>query len=67
MTVNEGKTDRILRALAGAVLLALAFLAGLGGAAFWALLAVGAVMLATAATGFCPVYRLLGLKTCKAC
>jgi predicted small integral membrane protein len=67
MTVNEGKTDRILRALAGAVLLALAFLAGLGGTAFWVALAIGVVMLATAATGFCPAYRLLGLKTCKAC
>jgi hypothetical protein len=65
MTINEGKTDRILRALAGVVLLALAFFAGLGGVAFWVALVVGVVMLATAATGFCPAYRLIGINTCR--
>jgi hypothetical protein len=64
---NEGTLDRGLRGMAGLVLLALAVFAGLAGAAFWIVLAVGVVLLATAATGFCPAYRLLGLKTCRDC
>ena len=67
MTRNEGTTDRVLRGIAGLVLLALAFFAGLAGALYWIALAVGIVMLATAVTGFCPAYRLLGLKTCSDC
>ncbi len=59
---NEGTFDRGLRGLAGLALLGLALLSGLslfGGVAA----AVGAVLLVTAATGFCPAYRILGLKT----
>jgi len=55
----------------GAVLLYLAFLSGLPlftaplfqyGAA-----AVGVVMLATSAFKICPLYSVLGFKTCKEC
>ncbi|KIT15804.1 YgaP family membrane protein [Jannaschia aquimarina] len=67
MTRNEGTIDRALRGIAGLVLLALAFFAGLTGALYWIALVVGIVMLATAVTGFCPAYRLLGLKTCSDC
>ncbi|NNU81126.1 DUF2892 domain-containing protein [Halovulum dunhuangense] len=69
MTANMGTTDRILRLIAGIVLIALPFLPGL--AAFdagflrWAALVVGVVMLLTALTRFCPAYTLLGIKTCK--
>ena len=62
--VNEGTADRALRAVAGAALAVLAFAAGLDGAAFWIALALGAVLLVTALTGFCPAYRLLGVNTC---
>lgn len=64
---NEGRLDRGLRGLMGLILLAIAFFAGLTGAAFWVVLALGVVALATAVTGFCPAYRLLGLKTCSDC
>lgn len=64
---NEGTMDRALRGIAGLVLLATAFLAGLTGAAFWVVLALGVIALATAVTGFCPAYRLTGLKTCSDC
>jgi hypothetical protein len=71
MTPNVGTMDRTLRATMGAVLLYLAFLSGLPlfaaplfqyGAA-----AVGVVMLATSAFKICPLYSVLGFKTCKAC
>ena len=31
----------------------------------WAAAAVGVIMLGTAAMGFCPIYRLLGINTCR--
>ena len=71
MTANVGTVDRILRAILGAGLLYLAFLSGLPlfaaplfkyGAAI-----IGVVMLATATVKLCPIYSVLGLKTCKVC
>lgn len=71
MTTNVGTIDRILRAALGAVLLYLAFFSGLPlfaapllkfGAA-----AIGVVMLATSTLKMCPIYSVLGLKTCKDC
>lgn len=71
MTPNVGTIDRILRAALGAVLLYLAFFSGMAlfaaplfkyGAAI-----VGIVMLATSAFKLCPIYSILGLKTCQDC
>lgn len=68
--VNIGTADRVLRLLAGLVLLVLPFtplsataLAGMGGW-IWLLPAVGAVLVLTALFRFCPAYRLLGIRTC---
>ena len=65
MTRNEGTFDRVARGILVLVLLALAFLGGLQGALFWIALVVGILMLVTAATGFCLLYRLLGINTCS--
>lgn len=71
MTTNVGTADRIFRAALGAVLLYLAFFSGLPifaaplfqyGAA-----AIGVIMLATSTLKMCPIYSILGLKTCKDC
>ncbi|MFO1072731.1 MAG: DUF2892 domain-containing protein [Geminicoccaceae bacterium] len=58
MTANVGTVDRALRVVVGLVLLALALFGG----HLWGW--IGLVPLATAAMGFCPAYRLLGLSTC---
>jgi hypothetical protein len=64
MVRNESNVDRIIRALVGAVLL-IAWVAGwVTGALAIVLGIVGIVLLATAAAGFCPMYRLLGVSTC---
>lgn len=63
MTTNEGTTDRLIRAVLGAVLLGLAF-AMLAGTLKIVALVLGVVLLGTAAVGFCPLYTLLGLNTC---
>lgn len=59
MTPNEGTLDRTLRVIAGLVLIALAATGTVG---WWGYL--GVVPLLTGAVGYCPVYSLLGIKTC---
>lgn len=63
MEQNVGNTDRIIRAIVGAILVALAFASFAGALKFIALL-VGVVLLATAATSRCPAYAIFGIKTC---
>ncbi len=53
--MNMGKTDRIIRAVVGIVLVLVGALA-LGGAVEIVLVVIGAVLLLTAAVGFCPLY-----------
>lgn len=59
MEKNMGKTDRIVRALIGAVLLVFAVV-------FQKFIGVlGLVFLLTSAAGICPLYTLLGISTNK--
>lgn len=64
MTVNEGTLDRTLRAIAGVLLVAAWLLGWLTGTLAVVLGIVGVVLLLTAAVGFCPLYRVLGMNTC---
>jgi uncharacterized membrane protein len=65
MHTNTGGVDRAIR-LAIAVVAAIAALAvGAGSVGGVVLLVVAAIMLVTAAVGFCPLYRLFGISTCK--
>ena len=69
MTSNVGKIDRALRIVLGIVLLACPFVSGAAlfesSTATAIFVIVGLVMLATSAMKFCPIYRLLGVQTCK--
>lgn len=60
MPCNEGKVDRMLRVLAGLVLLALVFT---GPQTPWGW--IGLVPLLTGIFGYCPAYSLIGVNTCK--
>ena len=60
MKVNVGGMDRLLRAIAGLVLIGL-ILMGIIGVWGW----LGLILLATEIFSFCPTYGLLGIKTCK--
>lgn len=63
MKANVGGIDKLLRILAGIVLLALTFvLKDEGGLWMWGL--IGIVPLATGLMGWCPFYPLLGLNSC---
>jgi hypothetical protein len=59
MTKNEGTLDRTLRVVAGITLIALAW-SGTIGAWGW----IGLVPLVTGAVGVCPLYSMLGIRTC---
>ena len=59
MKLNVGGIDRILRIVAGLVLIGLT-LAGTIGVWGW----IGVVPLATGLFRFCPAYTLLGMNTC---
>ena len=56
--LNIGNLDRALRVVLGLALLALAVSGSIG---VWGYL--GIVLLLTGAVAFCPVYRLLGIRT----
>lgn len=59
MKTNVGSIDKILRIVAGLVLIALAIM-GVGTPWTW----IGIVPLATGLVGWCPAYTLLGMNTC---
>lgn len=69
MSVNAGKSDRLVRAVLGFVLIVLPFVSGwaLFGATWATVVSVflGLVMLATAATGWCALYAIPGIRTCR--
>ena len=63
MKPNMGSLDRLLRVLFAAALLVLAAVLGAGTIVGIVLLALAAIMLATASLAFCPLYRLLHIDT----
>lgn len=69
MSMNIGRLDRGLRLVVAALLYALAFAPqiALTGLAYWLALLVGAILVLTALVGVCPLYSILGLKTCRKC
>ena len=60
MKANEGSVDRGARVVAGLVLIALAA-TGTVGAWGW----IGVVPLVTGVLGWCPLYTVLGINTCR--
>ena len=60
MTRNIGKLDKTLRIAVGLALIALALTQTIG---WWGF--AGVVPLTTALISFCPLYRLVGVRTCR--
>ncbi len=65
MKLNESNIDRILRVVAGIVLLYLGFGGVLSGGLAVVADVLGVVMLLTSAVGFCPLYALFKLSSLK--
>jgi hypothetical protein len=66
MTKNMGTLDRRARVALALFLLIAALFADLG-ALQWVAIAVAAVFTLTSVVGNCPLYNLLGFKTCSEC
>lgn len=58
-----GSADRIIRLLAGAVLMYLAYTNVLAGGWIIAAWIVGGIFVLTSLTGRCPLYSLFGIRT----
>ncbi len=65
MKTNTGNTDRAIRVGIAIVAVIAAGLLGFTSIVGIILLVVAVVMLVTAAVGFCPLYRVFGINTCK--
>lgn len=69
MTANVGRIDRAMRFILGALLI-LAPMLNMPGVwsnatLSYGSIAVGLVLVGTSLFRFCPLYRILGLSTCK--
>ncbi|CUK14355.1 DUF2892 domain-containing protein [Shimia thalassica] len=69
MTANVGNLDRLVRLILGIALFLLPFVTQ---AAVWdnavmkyGAIVVGLVLAGTSAMKFCPLYRILGVSTCR--
>jgi hypothetical protein len=61
MNRNMGPVDRIIRAVTGIIVIVL-------GIVYQNWLGIaGLIPLITSGIGFCPLYRILGIKTCSNC
>jgi Protein of unknown function (DUF2892) len=63
MNINEGTVDRVVRVIAGILILSLTFY--LQGNLRW-LGFIGFIPLLTGVIGTCPLYSMLGMNTCDA-
>lgn len=61
MHTNEGTVDRAVRLVVAVIAAAVAL--SVGGVAAVVLWIVAGVMVVTAASGFCPLYKLVGVST----
>jgi len=60
MTCNVGTTERLVRIILGLGLISLVFV---GPQTPWGW--AGVILLATAGMSWCPIYKVLGISTCK--
>jgi hypothetical protein len=60
MIPNIGTTERIIRVIAGLILLSLVFI---GPRTWWGL--IGLILIGTAAVSYCPIWQVFGLNTCR--
>jgi len=65
MKRNMGKIDKILRFTIAVIIALLVYYELVQGALAYILLTVAAVFVLTSLTGFCPLYGLFGLNSCK--
>jgi hypothetical protein len=66
MKTNLGNLDKAIRVLLAAAFAVLFVTGKISGITGIILVIAGGIFLATSVIGFCPIYSLFGIKTCKA-
>jgi len=67
MQKNMGTTDKVLRLIVAVIAIALAATGTISGGLAIIAYVVAGVFVLTSFVSFCPLYRVLGLRTCANC
>ena len=65
MKKNVGNADKSIRVLLAVVVALLYYFNVIEGTLAYILMAVAIILLVTSLINFCPLYRILGVNTCK--
>ena len=65
MKKNMGNTDKGIRVLIALVVALLYYNDTIGGTLAYVLMGISIVLLVTSLINFCPLYKVLGINTCK--
>jgi hypothetical protein len=65
MKTNEGTVDRVIRVILGVVLAALGLFGVVSGTLMYVFYALAAILIITAAIGFCPLWAIFKINTAK--
>ncbi|WP_417800314.1 DUF2892 domain-containing protein [Tenacibaculum sp.] len=65
MKKNMGNTDKAIRTLIALIIAALSYFEFISGIFGNILLVLAIILLVTSLINFCPLYKLLGINTCK--
>tara|TARA_R110001583_G_scaffold84771_2_gene222618 strand:+ start:950 stop:1159 length:210 start_codon:yes stop_codon:yes gene_type:complete len=65
MKKNMGNSDKLIRLLIAVIIAALYYTKIIDGTVAIILMAIGIVLLLTSLLNFCPLYKIVGLNTCK--
>ena len=60
-----GSADKLIRVLIAAVVGILYYMDKIEGTLAYVLIAVAIILLVTSLINFCPLYRIIGINTCK--
>ena len=65
MKKNLGSTDKVIRYILAIVALLIGFLSGVSGFVQGIFISVALILIGTSLLSLCPLYAIVGLKTCK--
>jgi hypothetical protein len=65
MKRNLGSTDKVIRYILAIVAILIALLSNVSGLTQAILIAFAVILIGTSLLSFCPLYAIVGLKTCK--
>lgn len=65
MKKNLGSTDKVIRYILAIVALFIGFFSGVSGFVQGVFISVALILIGTSLVSFCPLYAIVGLKTCK--